>query len=210
MALGAVGATKFAFDIPVTNGVPDGKRIDRLSPSEGEIVNTIQCTYDDHAGQILEILNEAIVGSTAIYDYHTRSPESMVGWFQAKERSNFPVIGLEDGVGRLAGFASYGRFRDWPAYKYTVEHSVYVRNDLRARGLGTRLLKALIQRAQEQEYHVMVGGVDKSNEASVKLHSKLGFIHAGTLNEIGFKFGKWLDLSFYVLVLSTPESPTDD
>jgi phosphinothricin acetyltransferase len=119
------------------------------------------------------------------------------------------VIGLEDDGGRLAGFASYGHFRDWPAYKYTVEHSVYVRSDVRARGLGATLLKALIQQAQEQDYHVMVGAVDRRNEASVRLHMKLGFIHAGALNEVGYKFGRWLDLSFYVLTLPTPASPTD-
>ncbi|MBS0169150.1 MAG: N-acetyltransferase [Nitrospira sp.] len=169
----------------------------------------IRCTHEHHAGQILEILNEAIVNSTALYDYHRRSLESMAGWFQAKESSNFPVIGLEDHEGNVAGFATYGQFRAWPAYKYTVEHSVYVRHDIRGRGLGAMLLEALIERAQSQGYHVMVGGVDTSNEASVKLHAKLGFLHAGTLNQVGFKFGRWLDLSFYVLRLPTPASPVD-
>jgi L-amino acid N-acyltransferase len=170
----------------------------------------IQCTFDSHAQPILEILNEAIVSSTALYDYHPRAPASMVRWFESKEQSNFPVIGLEEDDGRLAGFASYGYFRDWPAYKYTVEHSVYVRTDVRAMGLGTRLLKALIQRAQEQGYHAMVGGVDRSNDASVRLHTKLGFVHAGTLCKVGYKFGRWLDLSFYILTLPTPASPMDD
>ncbi|MBX3331668.1 MAG: N-acetyltransferase [Nitrospira sp.] len=153
-------------------------------------MNIIQCTFDGHAEQILEIMNEAIVHSTVLYDYHPRTLESMVRWFQSKERSNFPVIGLEDDGGRLAGFASYGHFRDWPAYKYTVEHSVYVRTNVRATGLGARLLKALILRAQEQGYHAMVGGVDRSNDASVRLHTKLGFVYAGTLNEVGYKFGR--------------------
>lgn len=174
-----------------------------------EDMNVIECTFDRYAEQILEIMNEAIVSSTALYDYYRRTPESMIRWFQAKEQSNFPVIGLADAGGCLMGFASYGQFRDWPAYKYTVEHSVYVRTGVRAKGLGTRLLKALIQRAQEQGYHVMVGGVDRSNDASVRLHTKLGFVHVGTLNEVGYKFGRWLDLSFYVLTLPTPTSPTD-
>jgi L-amino acid N-acyltransferase YncA len=79
----------------------------------------------------------------------------------------------------------------------------------RGRGLGTTLLRELIQRAQAQDYHVMVGGVDKSNEASVKMHMRLGFVHAGTLKEVGFEFGKWLDLCFYVLTSPTPVSPVD-
>ncbi|HEX5126347.1 MAG TPA: GNAT family N-acetyltransferase [Rhodocyclaceae bacterium] len=169
----------------------------------------IQCRYEKHAAQILAILNEAIVSSTALYDYRERSEESMVGWFTAKQKSNFPVIGLEDANGILVGFASYGPFRVWPAYKYSVEHSIYIKKEARGTGLGTRLLTALIEQAKEQGYHLMVGGIDRSNEASVKLHAKLGFAHAGTIHEVGFKFGAWLDLSFYTLVLPTPISPVD-
>ena len=166
------------------------------------------CSYDRHAPAILEILNEAIVNSTALYDYRPRAPESMAGWFKAKEAGRFPVIGAVDG-NQLLGFASYGTFRAWPAYKYTVEHSVYVHRDHRGKGLGIALMRKLIDAARSQEYHVMVGGIDAANRTSIALHEKLGFTHAGTIRHAGYKFGRWLDLAFYQLLLETPARPVD-
>ena len=168
----------------------------------------VACTHDAHALAILEILNEAIVNSTALYDYKPRAPEAMVGWFKAKEAGRFPVIGAVDG-GQLLGFASYGTFRAWPAYKYTVEHSVYVHRDHRGKGIGTALMKRLIDAAREQDHHVMVGGIDAANRTSIALHEKLGFTHAGTVRHAGYKFGRWLDLAFYQLLLETPGRPVD-
>src|SRR5688572_20387703 len=114
------------------------------------------CTYERHAGAILGIINDAIENSTAIYDYKPRLPESMVGWFRAKEQGHFPVVGVESQEGKLLGFGSYGTFRAWPAYKYTVEHSVYVHGDHRGRGLGSQLIRELIARAKTQGVHVLV------------------------------------------------------
>lgn len=168
----------------------------------------VACTHDAHAGAILEILNEAIVNSTALYDYKPRPAEAMAGWFKAKHAGRFPVIGAL-GDQALLGFASYGSFRAWPAYKYTVEHSVYVHRDHRGKGIGIALMRKLLDAAREQDYHVMVGGIDATNAASVRLHEKLGFVHAGTIRHAGFKFGRWLDLAFYQLLLETPARPVD-
>lgn len=169
----------------------------------------VSCTRGRHAAAILGILNDAIVSSTALYDYRPRPLESMTGWFEAKEAGNFPVIGAEDESGRLLGFATYGMFRNWPAYKYTIEHSVYVHQDCRGEGIGSALLQRLITLAEQQDYHLMIGGIDAANDASVALHEKLGFVHAGTIRQAGFKFGRWLDLAFYQLILKTPEHPAD-
>src|SRR5271154_7161009 len=147
------------------------------------------CTYDAHAGAILEILNEANVNSTALYDYKPRARQSMAGWFNAKQDGGLPVIGAVDSLGHLLGFASYGTFRAWPAYKYSVEHSVYVHKDHRGKGIGLALMRELIDAAQKQQYHVMVGGIDLANRGSIALHAKLGFSHAGTIHHAGFKFG---------------------
>lgn len=168
----------------------------------------VACTLEEHGDAILEILNEAIVNSTALYDYKPRAPEAMVGWFKAKASGRFPVIGAL-AEGQLAGFASYGTFRAWPAYKYTVEHSVYVHRDHRGKGIGATLMKKLIDAAREQEYHVMVGGIDAANSTSIAMHEKLGFTHAGTVRHAGYKFGRWLDLAFYQLLLETPRRPSD-
>ena len=169
----------------------------------------VDCSYDAHAGAILDILNDAIVSSTALYDYAPRAPETMVGWFKAKQDHRFPVIGAESDDGKLLGFASYGSFRAWPAYKYTVENGIYVHRDHRGQGLGRLLMKALIERARAQEYHLVVAGIDMENRASIALHQSLGFTHAGIIRQAGFKFGRWLDLGFFELRLDTPRDPRD-
>lgn len=169
----------------------------------------ITCTQELHAQPILAILNEAIANSTAIYDYRPRTLDSMTAWFKAKTAGNFPVLGLVSDAGELLGFTSYGSFRAWPAYKYTVEHSVYVHHQYRGRGLGVQLLQALVAHARTQGVHVLVGGIDAANQGSIALHVKLGFEHAGTIRQAGFKFGRWLDLAFYQLILDTPAQPVD-
>ena len=169
----------------------------------------VHCTFERHADAILEIFNDAILHSTALYDYQPRPSQSMVVWFEAKRAGGFPVIGIENDKGVLLGFGSYGSFRAWPAYKYTVEHSVYVHKEYRGRGLGRVLLRELIAAARQNDLHAMIGGIDAANVGSVALHEKLGFQHVGTLPEVGFKFGRWLDLAFYQLILDTPVTPVD-
>ena len=169
----------------------------------------VGCTYEQHADPILEIINEIILHSTAVYEYRPRPRESMAAWFQSKEAGRFPVVGAVDDDDALLGFAAYGSFRARPAYKYTVEHSVCVHCDHRGRGIGKALMERLIVLAREQQRHVMVGGVDMGNRESIALHERLGFVHSGTIKQAGFKFGRWLDLGFYQLVLETPAEPTD-
>ncbi len=98
----------------------------------------VKCTYELHAREALDILNEAIANTTALYDYEPRSPESMIAWFRAKDMGRYPVIGAAGENGRLLGFATYGTFRAWPAYKYSVEHSVYVHRTTEAKASGLR------------------------------------------------------------------------
>ncbi|MES2536004.1 MAG: N-acetyltransferase family protein [Pseudomonadota bacterium] len=169
----------------------------------------VSCTHEEHAGQMLDILNEAIVNSTVLYDYLPRPPESMVSWFGAKEAGRFPVIGVEDHTGTLMGFATYGSFRAWPAYKYSVENALYIHKDHRRKGLGLMLMQRLIEAAGEQQYHSLIAGISMDNPASISLHEKLGFAHAGTIRQAGLKFGQWLDLGFYQLLLETPAEPVD-
>jgi phosphinothricin acetyltransferase len=171
-------------------------------------MNLIRCD-SSYSDQILAILNEAILNSTALYDYKPRTPEMMLGWFEAKKKGNYPVAGAVTETGGLMGFASYGPFRAWPAYKYTVEHSVYVGAEFRGQGIGKRLLQEVVAAAQAQDYHVLVGGIDSQNAVSIRLHQRFGFHHAGTVRQAGFKFGRWLDLAFYQLILKTPMRPVE-
>ena len=135
--------------------------------------------------------------------------DNMVAWFKNKELGQYPVIGIENESGELMGFASYGSFRAYPANKYTLEHSVYVANAHRGKGIASLLMQRLIELAQEQNYHTLIGSIDASNQPSIALHEKLGFTHAGTIRHAGFKFGDWLDLAFYQLLLPTPFQPID-
>ncbi len=162
-----------------------------------------------HASAILAILNEAIVHSTALYDYQPRTPAMMQTWFETKAKGHYPVIGAVNDAGELMGFSSYGTFRAFPAYKYSVEHSVYVDQRFRQQGLGKTLLREAIAAATEQNYHMMIGGIDATNTASVALHRRLGFVHCASIKQAGFKFGRWLNLEFYQLILPSPAQPSD-
>ncbi|MCD0502559.1 GNAT family N-acetyltransferase [Bordetella petrii] len=183
--------------------------MDSPPPSVPQGATLVECTHARHADAILAIFNDAILTSTALYEYQPRTPATMQAWFQAKQAGGFPVMGLEDEGDTLMGFASYGAFRAFPANKYTVEHSVYIDARFRGRGLGIALMRVLIERARQRQLHVLVGGIDAANAGSIHLHEKLGFTHAGTIRHAGYKFGRWLDLAFYQLTLDTPAHPVD-
>lgn len=172
-------------------------------------MQSVHCTREHHGEAILDIFNDAILHSTALYEYQPRTPQRIDEWFAAKVQGGHPVLGIEDDDGALAGFGSYGTFRAFPAYKYTVEHSVYVHQAHRGRGIGRALMSQLIAAARAQQYHVLVGAIDMDNQASIALHAGLGFTHAGTVRQAGFKFGRWLDVGFYQLTLTTPLQPVD-
>lgn len=169
----------------------------------------VECMHARHAKAILDIFNEAIVNSTALYDYQPRRLESMESWFADKQKTKLPVVGIEDESGKLLAFGSFGPFRARPAYKYSVEHSVYVHKEYRGQGLGRIVMQALIDAARARDVHAMVGGIDAGNLASIRLHERAGFRHVGTLPQVGFKFGQWLDLAFYQLLLDAPLHPVD-
>ena len=162
-----------------------------------------------YSAAILAIVNEAIENSTALYDYRARTPAMMDAWFDAKEQAHYPVIGVIDQASQLLGFGSYGPFRAWPAYKYTIEHSLYVERSHRGQGIGKLLLAELIATATRHDYHTMIGGIDAQNAASIAVHRRLGFEQCAQIRQAGFKFNRWLDLRFYQLLLKTPVHPVD-
>lgn len=146
--------------------------------------NLVVCTHQRHAQPIVDIFNDAIVNSTALYDYKPRELASMEPWFAAKEKGNFPVIGVEDANGTLLAFGSFGTFRAFPAYKYTVEHSVYVHKDHRGAGLGKVIMQALIAAARKRDVHAMMGAIDAANPGSTARAtgiSPCGYFAAGRL-----------------------------
>lgn len=155
----------------------------------------------DDLPAVLDIYNHVISTSTAVYADEPVNLTERIRWYEAREEQGYPILIAED-TGGIAGFASFGDWRTWPGYRFTVEHSVHVRADCRGRGFGRLLLLELIQTAAEMGKHVMIGGVDATNEASIRFHERLGFTRVAHFKEVGFKFGRWLDLIFVQRVLN--------
>jgi len=164
--------------------------------------------YNDLAA-ILDIYNDAILNTTAVYDYKPHTIEDRISWYEKKTHDGFPVWVCEQN-NQVVGFATFGPFRAWPAYKYTIEHSVYVHKEYRGKQIGTNLLHELITFANTKGYATLVAGIDDSNEGSKLMHEKFGFTKSGVIEKAGYKFGKWLDLAFYQYQLQGPNAPIDE
>lgn len=158
---------------------------------------------------ILEIYNDAILNTTAIYAYKIQTLKEKKQWYEKKKQDGYPLLIFEEND-KVVGFATFGPFREWPAYKYTIEHSIYVHKDYRKRGIATKLMKEIIKIANKREYATLVAGIDAANEGSIKMHEKMGFKYSGTVTKAGFKFGKWLDLAFYQLNLAGLKTPLEE
>lgn len=160
----------------------------------------IRCAKKEDLNAILAIYNDAIINTTAVYTYEQQTIDERIAWFETKQRNHEPIFVFEEN-GSVLGFATFGSFRPWPAYQYTIEHSIYVDASARGKGIASQLLQHLIVEAKAKGYRTLVAGIDASNEASIKLHQKFNFKHAGTLTNVGYKFDYWLDLAFYELDL---------
>lgn len=158
------------------------------------------------APSIAAIYNDAVRHSTAIWNEIEVDAANRVDWMAARQAAGLPVLVLDEGGG-VAGYASYGPFRAFDGYRGTVEHSVYIRADLRGGGRGRALMEALIARARGAGLHVMVGAVEAGNAGSIALHERLGFRRVGLMPQVGQKFDRWLDLALLQLVLDDRPAP---
>jgi phosphinothricin acetyltransferase len=158
--------------------------------------------------EILVIYNDAVEHTTAVFEYRPHTLDMRREWFRAKQAAAFPVFVAIDGE-RVIGFATYGPFRAWPAYKYSVELSVYVDAAARCRGVGTDLVRAVVADAQRRDLHAIMAGITSDNDVSLRLHKRLGFVEVAHIPQVGYKFGRWLDLKFLQLLLDGPGQPTE-
>lgn len=151
-------------------------------------------TPDDLPG-ILAIYNHAVLHSTAIWNDTPSDLAHRGAWLADRRAKSYPVIvAVEDD--KVLGYASFGDFRPFDGFRISVEHSVYVAEDARGRGIGGQLVEALFAPARAIGKKVMIGGITGGNTASLALHARLGFIETARMPGIGTKFGQRLDLVF--------------
>jgi phosphinothricin acetyltransferase len=145
--------------------------------------------------RLLEIYNDIILNTTAVYDYEPHTLDMRRQWWEAKKSQGFPVFVAEEQE-KILGFSSIGPFRAWAAYKYSVENSVYVAEEARGMGVGKLLIPPLIDAAKRLGLHTIIAGIDATNVASLRLHRSFGFEEVAHFKEVGWKFERWLDLKF--------------
>ncbi|MDX2272029.1 MAG: GNAT family N-acetyltransferase [Cyanobacteriota bacterium] len=150
---------------------------------------------------ILDIYNEAVLNTTASYEYQPRSFALQMDWFAEHKESGYPIIVAENTETQILGWGSLSRYHSRWGYRFTVEDSIYVAVGSRGQGIGKMLLGRLITSAQERQFHTIVAAIDAANMVSRKLHEKFGFIQVGCLREVGYKFDRWLDVAYMQLLL---------
>ena len=167
------------------------------------VMNSTSATVRDATAAdipaIAAIYNEAVVATVATMDTEPASIEKQTAWFN-RHGGCFPALVCETG-GRVAGWASLTPWSDRAAYSRTVEASVYIEKAHQGRGLGSVLLNALVERATAWDYHVIVAQIAETNSVSLRLVDSFGFYDVGTLREVGYKFGEWVDVRLLQLTL---------
>ncbi|WCT10791.1 GNAT family N-acetyltransferase [Mucilaginibacter jinjuensis] len=158
-----------------------------------------QATEADLA-DILDVFNDALINTTAVYQDVPHTPDMRLQWYNDRVEAGYPVI-IAEFDNEFAGFASYGPFRTGSGYRYTAEHSVYIIFKHRGKGIGKALVLELINIARQNGLHTLIAGIDSSIEASIKLHLSLGFTEVAHFKQVGYKFGEWLDLKLFQLML---------
>lgn len=159
------------------------------------------------AQAIADIYNDAVLNTTAIWNETCVDAASREQWLRLRQEANFPVIVAADEADNVLGYGSFGDWRAWDGYRYTVEHSVYVDRRARGQGVGIALMQKLTELAGGQGKHVMIAAIESGNLASIALHKRLGFIETGHLPQVGCKSGRWLDLTFMQLRLDERPAP---
>jgi phosphinothricin acetyltransferase len=146
----------------------------------------------DDAAATAAIYNEEVAHTTVTFDLVTRSVEEQAAWLDARSGALEVVVAERDG--EIAGFASLSPYRDRPAYRTTVEDSVYVHGDHRGTGVGRALLTEIVAVASNRGFHSVIGRIVGHHDTSIRLHRSVGFTLVGVEREVGRKFGRWLDV----------------
>ena len=163
------------------------------------MINVRTADIEDVPG-MLAIYNDIILTTTAVWHSEPHTLQMRQEWFTSKKEQGHPVFVAMIGTD-LAGFSTFGPFRPWHGYRFTVENSVYVAADHRGKGISKLLMPPLIEAAKKLNLHAIVAGIEATNIASIKLHTMFGFEEVAHFKQVGFKFDRWLDLKFLELVI---------
>jgi len=168
---------------------------------EARLMSVIRLATEADLPAIREIYNHYVDTSICTFQLEPDTEAERLAWFR-EHSERYPVTVAEvDGV--VVGWASLSPWKSRAGYRFSVEGSVYIRDGLHRRGLGRALLADLIERAKSLGYHVLVGGACTEMEASIALQKALGFEPVAHLREVGFKFGRWLDVVYLQLLLES-------
>jgi phosphinothricin acetyltransferase len=162
---------------------------------------TVRDAEDSDLEEIVAIYNQVLATTPAMWREQPTSMAERHAWLDETRAGDFPVLVAADTSG-LLGFAACSPFRDWPGYSRTVEHSIHMRADARGRGIGTVLLSALEDQVRSLQAHVMVAGIDATNEGSVRFHQRAGFVEVARMPEVGQLRGEWRDLVLVQKILA--------
>ena len=153
---------------------------------------------------ITRIYDHAVRHGTASFEIEPPDEQEMVRRYEKLRDGRYPYLVAELG-GAIAGYAYAGPYRDRPAYNWSVENSIYIAPQSQRRGIGRALLDHLIVAAQDRGFRQMIAVIgDSSNTASIELHRAAGFRLVGTFDNVGFKFGRWLDSVLMQRALGKP------
>ena len=161
-------------------------------------MTSVRAATEKDLTAILEIYNESVIHSTATFDTEPRTPEKQRAWFFAHKKNHPVLVAEENGV--VIGWASFSPWSDRCAYDTTVEVSVYIQKEFRDKGLGNTLLRTLVEAGRSLEIHTVLSRISEGNDASIHLHEKYGFKTIGVMKEVGFKFGRFLDVHMMQLL----------
>ena len=150
---------------------------------------------------ILEIYNHEVLHANCTAEYEPRTMAVEEAWYRAHVETGYPVIVAETEDGVIAGWGSLSPYHARVGYRFTGEDSVYIAVEHRGKGLGKKLLAPLIDEARRMGLHAIIGAIESGNEASIRLHAGFGFVEAGRVREVIFKFDRWLDVTYMELML---------
>ncbi|MFC5357594.1 GNAT family N-acetyltransferase [Azospirillum himalayense] len=170
---------------------------------------SIRPSTEADVAAMLEIYSYHIQHGLGPFDIEPLHPEELKRRRKAMLKRRLPHLVAEIG-GVVVGYTYAAPFRKRPAYRYTVEHSIYVHKDRQGLGIGRRLLPALIEACTAADCRQMVAVVDSANTPSLRLHDAFGFVRAGVLRSVGFKFGRWTDSVFLQRSLGKADAELPD